>query len=274
MEAPPPPGPPAGVARTDVDPAEAAAAARGWWDAEAGAYLAEHRADLGDVALVWGPEGLAEQDAGLLGPVAGRRAVEVGCGAAQGARWLRSRGCDAVGVDVSAGMLAAARRLDAETGVPVPLVQADARALPLATSSVDLACSAYGALPFVADPRTVHREVARVLRPGGLWVFSVTHPVRWCLPDDPGPGGLRVTSSYFDRTPYVELDAAGRATYSEHHRTVGDHVRDVVAAGFRLVDLVEPEWPAGRTTTWGGWSPLRGRLVPGTAVFRCELPAA
>jgi hypothetical protein len=40
-----------------------------------------------------------------------------------------------------------------------------------------------------------------------------------------------VTNSYFDRTPYVEQDESGRAVYVEHHRTVGDRVRDVVAAG-------------------------------------------
>ena len=51
----------------------------------------------------------------------------------------------------------------------------------------------------------------------------------------------------------------------------------IVAAGFRLVDLVEPEWPDGHDRVWGGWSPLRGRLIPGTAIFVCErsaLPAA
>ena len=47
-------------------------------------------------------------------------------------------------------------------------------------------------------------------------------------------------------------------------------VREIVAAGFRLVDLVEPEWPAGHTQEWGQWSPLRGALLPGTAIYVCE----
>ena len=116
------------------------------------------------------------------------------------------------------------------------------------------------------------REVARVLRPGGRWVFAVNHPMRWMFSDDPGPDGLTVTQSYFDRTPYVEIDAAGVPTYVEHHRTLGDRIRDVVAAGLVLDDLVEPEWPEGRETVWGQWSPLRGALFPGTAIFVCRRP--
>jgi len=33
------------------------------------------------------------------------------------------------------------------------------------------------------------------------------------------------------------------------------------------VDLVEPEWPEDNSRTWGAWSPLRGALMPGTAIF-------
>jgi SAM-dependent methyltransferase len=171
-------------------------------------------------------------------------------------------------------MLAAAAALNRETGIDVPLVQAGAEHLPFADASFDLACSAFGAVPFVASPVEVMREVFRVLRPGGRWVFAVNHPMRWMFSDDPGPAGLTVTQSYFDRTPYLEVDDEGRATYVEHHRTLGDRVRDVVAAGLVLDDLVEPEWPAGHERVWGQWSPLRGALFPGTAIFVTHRPAA
>lgn len=62
-------------------------------------------------------------------------------------------------------------------------------------------------------------------------------------------------------------------SYVEHHRTVGDRVREVISAGLTLVDLVEPEWPARNGATWGGWSPLRGRLLPGTAIVVADRPA-
>jgi SAM-dependent methyltransferase len=261
------------VLRRSADPDESVRASRGWWDTTAADYQDEHGAFLGDADFMWCPERVREAEVHLLGDVRGRRVLEVGCGAAQCSRWLAAAGADPVGVDLSGGQLAHARRLNRRTGVDVPLVQADAQRLPFADASFDLACSAYGAIPFVADSRAVMREVARVLRPGGRWVFSTTHPIRWCFLDDPGPDGLVVESSYFDRRAYVEQDDAGRATYVEHHRTVGDRIREIVAAGLVVEDLVEPEWPDDHDRPWGPWSPLRGRMVPGTAIFVTSRPA-
>ncbi|MFD5555838.1 methyltransferase domain-containing protein [Streptomyces sp. NPDC127068] len=249
---------------------ESSRANRGWWDRNADEYQSDHGAFLGDGRFVWGPEGLDEADARLLGPAGaleGRDVLEIGAGAAQCARWLAEQGARPVALDLSHRQLQHALRIGADG---IAMVEADAGALPFRDGSFDLACSAYGALPFVADPVRVLREVRRVLRPGGRFVFSVTHPIRWAFPDEPGPEGLSVAASYFDRTPYVEQGEDGEAVYVEHHRTVGDRVRDVVAGGFRLVDLVEPEWPLWNREEWGGWSPLRGQLIPGTAIFVCE----
>lgn len=255
------------VSRRPVGTPESRSANRLHWDAATAEYQAEHGDFLGDARFVWCPEGLDEAEAGLLGEVAGRRVLEVGCGAAQCSRWLLAQGALPVATDLSGAQLGWSRRLDAELGTHVPLVQADATSLPFADASFDLACSAYGAIPFVADPGAVMREVARVLRPGGRFVFSVTHPVRWAFPDDPGEQGLTATGSYFDRRPYVEEAEDGRAVYVEHHRTIGDRVRDLTAAGLVLEDLVEPEWPEGHERPWGPWSPLRGKVLPGTAIF-------
>ncbi|HKS99578.1 MAG TPA: class I SAM-dependent methyltransferase [Rugosimonospora sp.] len=256
-----------GVTRQDVSQEQSRSANRRWWDGDADAYQAEHGSFLGDVDFVWCPEGLREADARLLGEVAGAAVVEVGAGAAAASRWLADQGADVVAVDLSAGMLRHAALAADKTGVRVPLVQGDAAALPLRSGSFDIACTAFGAVPFVADSLAVMREVHRVLRPGGRWVFAVTHPMRWIFLDDPGETGLYAVHSYFDRRPYVEYDEAGTPTYVEQHRTLGDRIRELVAAGFVLRDLVEPEWPEGHEQIWGQWSPLRGRLFPGTAIF-------
>jgi SAM-dependent methyltransferase len=261
-----------GVARRGVSAAETVRANRRWWDGDADNYHAEPGRFLGDAAFVWCPEDLREQDARLLGEVTGRRVLEVGCGAAMCSRWLAGQGALPVAVDVSAGMLRHARAGAERTGISVPLVQCDAQRLPFRDASFDLAFTAFGAVPFVADSAAIMLEVARVLRPAGRWVFATTHPIRWSFPDDPGPAGLTATMPYWDRTPYVEFAEDGAPTYVEHHRTLGDRVREIAAAGFRLVDLIEPEWPAGHTEEWGQWSPLRGAILPGTAIFVCELP--
>jgi SAM-dependent methyltransferase len=273
---PPDHEPAAEVGYGDVDQDESVRASRRWWDAEADDYQAEHGGFLGggsvDGDFVWCPEGLREQDARLLGPaedLIGRRVLEVGAGAAQCSRWLAAAGALPVALDLSMGQLLHARRQAG--GTTVPLLQADATRLPIADASLDLACSAFGAVPFVADSAALHREVRRVLRPGGRWVFSVNHPMRWCFRDDPGPDGLVVERSYFDRSAYLELGAGGHPVYVESHRTMGDRVRELVAAGFEVLDVVEPEWPEEQTREWGQWSPLRGRLFPGTAIFVSRL---
>ena len=259
-----------GIARRPVDVAETRAAQRTWWDAHAASYQAEHAADLGADVFLWCPEGVTEDEAGLLGDVSGRLVLEVGCGAAQCTRWLAGRGARVAGVDLSLAQLRESALLDEAAGTSVPVVQADGLALPFPESTFDLAFSAYGAVPFVGDGAGLMREVARVLRPGGRWVFSVGHPLRWCFPDDPGRRGLTVATSYFDRRPYVETDAARQATYVEHHATLGDRVRQVVGAGLRIVDLVEPEWPAGHASSYPQWSATRGELIPGTTIWVTE----
>ena len=263
------------MGRRAADALSTTRANRNWWDADADAYHAAHGDFLGQADFVWCPERLREDEAHLLGPVdalVGARILEVGCGSAMCSRWLAAHGAHPIACDLSAGMLAHARLGAARTGIEVPLVQADAQQLPFTDASFDVVFTAFGAVPFVADSAAVMREVARVLQPGGRWVFATSHPTRWAFPDDPGPGGLTATMPYFDRTPYVEFDRTGRPTYVEHHRTMGDRVREIVAAGLELIDLIEPEWPADHRQSWGQWSPLRGAILPGTAIFVCQRP--
>lgn len=257
--------------RRTVGEAETQLANRRDWDRYADEYQATHGVFLRDIGFVWSPEGVDEGSVHLIGDVAGRDVLEIGCGAAQCARWLTTQGARPVGLDLSHRQLQHGRRIDEDTGVTVPTVCAGAVSLPFADDTFDVAFSAFGALQFVADASAALGEVSRVLRPGGAFAFSVTHPVRWCMPDDPSEAGLQVTSSYFDRTPYVEQDPSGAVTYAEHHRTIGDWVRILHGTGFRVTDLVEPEWPEGHDRIWGGWGPVRGRLVPGTAIFCASL---
>src|SRR5258708_39181817 len=64
------------VTRRDSAQPESARANRSWWDANADEYQAEHGAYLGDARFLWCPEGVYEDEARLLGDIAGRDVLE------------------------------------------------------------------------------------------------------------------------------------------------------------------------------------------------------
>jgi demethylmenaquinone methyltransferase / 2-methoxy-6-polyprenyl-1,4-benzoquinol methylase len=99
----------------------------------------------------------------------GSLVVDVACGTGDFCRELEKAGLRAVGIDMSAGMLAAAK-------TTVPLVQADALRMPFATETVDgIACGF--ALRNVVDLPALFDELARLLRPGGRFVaLEVAEP--------------------------------------------------------------------------------------------------
>jgi len=86
---------------------------------------------------------------------------------------LARSGAIAIGADFSVGMLRAGRRARPS----VPLVAADALALPFADNSFDAVTISFG-LRNIVDPAAALREMARVTKPGGrLVVCEFSHPV-------------------------------------------------------------------------------------------------
>ena len=95
--------------------------------------------------ITWGLWGVPEAELNVLPDVAGKDVVELGCGTAYFSAWLARRGARPVGVDVTPAQLETARRLQAETGIEFPLLEANAEDVPLPDASFDLALSEYGA---------------------------------------------------------------------------------------------------------------------------------
>jgi SAM-dependent methyltransferase len=108
----------------------------------------------------------------LAGPGAGQRVLDLGVGPGTSALEM-ARAAPAqryIGLDLAGDMLRLAQREARAAGVPLPLVRADALALPFAAGSF-AAATGHSFLYLVPDPAAALREVRRVLRPGGTVVF-------------------------------------------------------------------------------------------------------
>ena len=147
---------------------------RAFWDARADEYQETHREHIGRPEPRWGIWQLPESELQVLGDVAGKDVLELGCGAAQWSILLAAQGARCVGFDNSERQLEHARA----AGADFPLVHGSAESLPFPDGSFDLVFCDHGAMTF-ADPyssrarglacaperrslRLQHHELARV----------------------------------------------------------------------------------------------------------------
>lgn len=114
----------------------------------------------------------------LLGPVADKTLLDVGCGDGELASKLARRGAIVTGLDADPAMIAAARRRAGVEGTQLQLVEGQAEKLPFDDAVFDRIV-AVTVLCFVRDAERAITEMARVLKPGGLLVIGEL--ARWSL---------------------------------------------------------------------------------------------
>jgi len=199
-----------------------------------------------------------EQELRLCGNVAGKRVLELGCGAAQNCIAFAKQGAKAIGVDLSPAQLAYGRRLAEAEEVKVELHEGDLADLGFATSgSIDLVFSA-NALNYVDDVSRVFRQVHRVLKADAAFVFSVPHPVRLAIDPALDPPlllrrSLSDRSSLRRRWDDVEL--------VEYPRSVSALFTALQRANFRVDTILEPEPTTGRNHS-ALWSDVNNTVPP------------
>lgn len=106
-------------------------------------------------------------------PVAGGDALEIGCGQGYGLELILEQfGASRVmGIDLDARMVRLAEKRAARFGERITVVEGDATQLPLRDCSFD-AVFDFGIVHHVPAWRDAIREVARVLKPGGIFYFE------------------------------------------------------------------------------------------------------
>jgi ubiquinone/menaquinone biosynthesis C-methylase UbiE len=177
--------------------------------------------------------GPTDRELRLIGGIAGKRVLDLGCGTGLAAITFAKRGAVVIAVDGSRSKLEQARERAEAEEAKVEFREGDLADLAfLRADSIDAVFSAH-ALAEVDDIARVFRQVQRVLRPHASFVFVQEHPIALCL----GPDG-EVRHSYFDAGP-ITVDRDGTATQI-YTRNVSEVFTELGRAGFRVDTILEP----------------------------------
>ncbi len=234
-------------------------------------YQAEHRIPCDFVH--YGPHCPNEDQLQLIGEVAGKHVLEIGCGGGQCSIAFAKRGAIVTGIDISDEQVRFAQKLAEEHGVKATFLQGDVTSLGIiANATQDIVFSAY-ALQYLERLDLCFAEVHRVLKPGGLFVCSLDHPFWYCLAENE----LRIEFSYFDQEYSYDWEQNGMSSQprvSQFQRTVGEYYRLLRGAGLEVLDIIEPEpIEAGSGQDWGDYySPQRQQMVPATIIWKTQRP--
>ncbi|MFL6052060.1 MAG: class I SAM-dependent methyltransferase [Actinoallomurus sp.] len=178
-----------------------------------------------------------------IGPCAGLRILDAGCGEGYLARTLASHGAEVVGVDACQGLIDAAEGLLPEGPGSASFARASVDALPLEDSSFDLVVCNH-LFSHLHDPSRAIREFGRVLRSGGRLVILTLHPCFYTGNAERGANASVPASEYFagrgiDQHFMVDgLRSPSKIT--SWLRPLEFYSRTLRDAGFVIADLREP----------------------------------
>jgi 2-polyprenyl-3-methyl-5-hydroxy-6-metoxy-1,4-benzoquinol methylase len=220
--------------------------------------------DLSIDAVHYGPDIATEADLRLLGPIEGKRVLELGCGGGTMTVAMAKQGARVIAVDDSLQQVAHARRLADREEVKVELHQGDLADLAFVRAdTVDVAVSIYS-LGAVADLDRVFRQVHRVLRPEAPLVMSLPHPAFRAMH---GTDESQVPKrSYFDRAPLPWT--IGDDSGNDYPLTISDLFTSLTRANFRVDVVLEPE-PTNTSRRSSYWTDAM-ELVPFTLIVRAR----
>jgi SAM-dependent methyltransferase len=170
----------------------------------------------------------------LLPDVNGKRVLDAGCGPGVYSEWLVNRGADVVSFDANPKMVQLAKeRLGkrvlvrlADLSQPLDFLLNDSFEIVICPLVLD----------YVEDWVAVFQEFFRILKPGGVLVFSMEHP--FAKYDD-----HRETSKYLD-IELVEYEWTGfgsRVRVPSYRRPMSAVINPLITANFQLDRILEPE---------------------------------
>ena len=205
----------------------------------------------------------------LLGNIAGQRVCDLACGQGRVARYLAGRGASIVGIDLSAKLLEIARRHEQAEPRGIAYLRADARSLDGIPDGAFDGVLCFMALMDIPDLAPTLRTVARILRPGGWFVFATLHPCyhtprsgEMASPE----GWVRMVGSYFTDDYWrsdIRIGPPGKV--GAYHSTLSTYLNALIDAGLMLERVSEPRATARLAEARPIWAE-----VPAVLVVRCR----
>ncbi len=232
----------------------------------------------------FGPDIGSEAEFRLLGPLADKRVLQLGCATAQSLVAMARQGARVIAIDDSPDLLERARRVCEREEVRLELKRADLADLAFQRAdSVDVVLSIYS-LADVDDLNRVFRQVHRVLAPGGPIVMSLPHPA-YAMVDSTSAHPVTINRRYFGQPePESQPDATSDyqapresdrpATEDEEDeaprraRTIASVFTSLTRANFRVDTILEPE-PDRAGPRSKQWSEAMA-WVPATLIIRAR----
>lgn len=207
-----------------------------WWN-EAAPWFQDW-AKLSTKSADYGPYAPRENQLKLLGNVRGKKILEIGCGGAQCSVSFTKQGAICTGIDITQAQLDYAKKLAEKENVKVNLVKGDIQTLKeIKSSSYDIVFSAF-ALMYIPDLTKCFKEVRRVLKKDGLFVFSLGHP--FYILDTKTK---KLKRSYFKNGKIIENEIWSDGTkhkFMMFHRKVSDIVNSIIDANLTILEMHEP----------------------------------
>jgi ubiquinone/menaquinone biosynthesis C-methylase UbiE len=183
----------------------------------------------------------------LMGEVAGKKLLDAGCGFGCYSIYCARQGAEVTAVDISPTMIELAKKEAAEAGVQIDFMASDAAQLvDIPDGHFDMAISSIAAS---FNMPVFIQEMARVLRPGGVFCFSDVHPALGSSRTvGRGRDSVRVIDHYFRHGIRKASNVFGKIDPGDEdyewqweHYTLEDYCTAMHRAGFLIEALREPK---------------------------------
>jgi 2-polyprenyl-3-methyl-5-hydroxy-6-metoxy-1,4-benzoquinol methylase len=175
----------------------------------------------------------------LLGDVQGRRVLDLACGHGRISRELARRGGQVVGVDISDVLMDRAQAAETEEPLGIKYLKGDVTSgRTLVGEMFDMVTCNHG-LADIDDLEGALATIARVLRSGGRFVFSILHP---CFPgwDESAPSSWPRAGGYYAEGWWLAQNPGIRGKVGSNHRTLSTYLNAVLSHRMTVEAVAEP----------------------------------